>query len=222
MPRPGHHEVVEGGARRDGSSSTTTRTPATARSRRPTPCGRCRTRRSRRRCRGTSSHDVDAARLHGAHDAGAVRRASATCIATIDDVAHDLDAAARVVRTRRARRTGSVTCPTRRTTRRCRASRSGSSPPAPRSPHRRRTQATRAPRRTRRRARRKAESRIAAVSLTHGHNWGLGCCWRFCSAARAPPVTSVPLVSVGQRITGVLCCDPQPAERPSSGPRNDR
>ena len=35
-PRPGHHGVVEGGARRDASSSTTTRTPATAPSPRPT------------------------------------------------------------------------------------------------------------------------------------------------------------------------------------------
>ena len=35
------------------SSSTTTRTPRTGRSPRPTPCGRCRMRASRRRCAGT-------------------------------------------------------------------------------------------------------------------------------------------------------------------------
>ena len=49
MPGRGHHEVVEGGARRARSSSTTTRTPATARSPRPTACGPSPARRSPRR-----------------------------------------------------------------------------------------------------------------------------------------------------------------------------
>ena len=47
--RPGDRRLVEGGARASGSSSTTTRTTAIARSPRRTPCGRSPARRSRRR-----------------------------------------------------------------------------------------------------------------------------------------------------------------------------
>ena len=114
------------------SSSTSTRTPATAPSPRPTRCGRMpgapvstpvdvgRARRGR-----------DPRDAQPAHGAGAVRRARRPCTAAIDDGAGDLTPLLELYDDDSG--AGLATCPTRRTTRRCRASRRGCSP-ARRSP----------------------------------------------------------------------------------------
>ena len=103
MPMAGHHEVVEGGARREDLRRLQPE--------RPRPHDRLGVLRPAAAARagvgaagvGRAAPTSHPTRLHRAHDAGAVRRAWATCTREIDDVAHDLTAAARVVRARRAR-----------------------------------------------------------------------------------------------------------------------
>ena len=101
---PGHHRVVEGGARASGSSSTTTRWPATARSPAPTRCAPTPGPPSRPRSPGTSCPRSSPNDFDLRHGAGAVRR------------------------DRRPARRRSTTSPT--TSRRCWSGRSATSAPA--------------------------------------------------------------------------------------------